>query len=69
MGCRVARTIFDIRSTPQQGPTFGYSITDSAYLDYGDFVLHERLGPDPTVVKIMVDSGLRYLSTGLVGTV
>src|SRR5712692_3127889 len=28
-----------------------------------------RLGPDATVVTIMVDSGLRYLSTGLFGAV
>ncbi len=25
----------------------------------------ERLGPDATVVTIMADSGLKYLSTGL----
>ena len=29
----------------------------------------KKLGPDATVVTIMVDSGLRYLSTGLFGTV
>ena len=29
----------------------------------------KRLGPDATVVTIMVDSGLRYLSTGLFGPV
>ncbi len=28
-----------------------------------------KLGPDATVVTIMVDSGLRYLSTGLFGIV
>ncbi len=28
-----------------------------------------RLGPDATVVTVMVDSGLRYLSTGLFGSV
>ncbi len=28
----------------------------------------KKLGPDATVVTIMVDSGLRYLSTGLFGT-
>ncbi|WP_372788614.1 pyridoxal-phosphate dependent enzyme, partial [Paraconexibacter sp.] len=27
----------------------------------------ERLGPDATVVTVVVDSGLRYLSTGLYG--
>jgi cysteine synthase A len=27
----------------------------------------ERLGPDATVVTLMVDSGLRYLSTDLFG--
>jgi cysteine synthase A len=29
----------------------------------------KKLGPHATVVTIMVDSGLRYLSTGLFGTV
>lgn len=29
----------------------------------------EKLGPNKTVVTIMVDSGLRYLSTGLFGTI
>jgi cysteine synthase A len=29
----------------------------------------KKLGPDATVVTIMVDSGLRYLSTGLFGTI
>lgn len=27
----------------------------------------EQLGPDATVVTVMVDSGFRYLSTGLYG--
>ncbi|HEV2119385.1 MAG TPA: cysteine synthase family protein [Candidatus Bathyarchaeia archaeon] len=29
----------------------------------------KQLGPDATVVTLMVDSGLRYLSTGLFGTI
>jgi cysteine synthase A len=29
----------------------------------------KKLGPDATVVTLMVDSGLRYLSTGLFGTI